>query len=94
MEFADRQAQQVSRRQSLSRARRCLAASEAGQDLGEELETSASKSAKPLFQQVYEVLRQRIVDGQLAVGGRLPATRRFAEEVGESKFPDDGHSYR
>jgi GntR family transcriptional regulator/MocR family aminotransferase len=42
-------------------------------------------SAKPLFQQVYEVRRQRIVDGHLAVGGRLPATRRFAEELGVSR---------
>jgi GntR family transcriptional regulator/MocR family aminotransferase len=39
----------------------------------------------PLFRQLYEGLRGRILDGTLAAGARLPATRRLAEELGVSR---------
>jgi len=42
-------------------------------------------SATPLFQQVYEALRQRIMSGQIASGSRLPASRQLAEELSLSR---------
>jgi GntR family transcriptional regulator/MocR family aminotransferase len=42
-------------------------------------------SATPLFRQLYEGLRQSILDGRLAPGVRLPATRSLAEELGVSR---------
>lgn len=41
--------------------------------------------ARPLFAQIYEALRQRIITGQLATGYRLPASRNFAQELGVSR---------
>jgi GntR family transcriptional regulator/MocR family aminotransferase len=38
-----------------------------------------------LFRQLYEGLRQSILDGRLAPGVRLPATRGLAEELGVSR---------
>jgi GntR family transcriptional regulator/MocR family aminotransferase len=46
------------------------------------LDTTA---ATPLFRQLYEGLRQSILDGRLAPGVRLPATRGLAEELGVSR---------
>src|SRR5262245_10674802 len=43
------------------------------------------KSAIPLFRQLYEALRQSIVDGVLTPGLRLPATRSLAAELGVSR---------
>jgi GntR family transcriptional regulator/MocR family aminotransferase len=42
-------------------------------------------AATPLFRQVYEGLRRGILDGTLAPGARLPATRGLAEELGVSR---------
>jgi GntR family transcriptional regulator/MocR family aminotransferase len=39
----------------------------------------------PLFRQVYAGLRQRILDGALTRGARLPATRALAVELGVSR---------
>jgi len=47
--------------------------------------TLERSSTKPLFEQVYETLRQRIIEGRIRVGTRLPASRRFAEELGISR---------
>jgi hypothetical protein len=40
---------------------------------------------KPLFRQLYEGLRQSILDGRLKPGVRLPATRSLAGELGVSR---------
>src|SRR5207302_3879401 len=42
-------------------------------------------AATPLFRQVYEGLRRGILDGTLAPGVRLPATRGLADELGVSR---------
>ncbi|MGH1350769.1 MAG: PLP-dependent aminotransferase family protein [Methyloligellaceae bacterium] len=39
----------------------------------------------PLFQQIYEELRQRIVSGSLKSQKRLPSSRAFAQELGVSR---------
>ena len=39
----------------------------------------------PLFRQLYDGLRQSILDGRLAPGVRLPATRGLATELGVSR---------
>jgi len=41
--------------------------------------------ATPLFEQIYEALRHRIVSGQISVGSRLPPSRSFGEELGVSR---------
>jgi GntR family transcriptional regulator/MocR family aminotransferase len=44
-----------------------------------------SHTATPLYRQLYERTRQRILDGQLAAGTRLPSTRALAVELGISR---------
>jgi GntR family transcriptional regulator/MocR family aminotransferase len=44
-----------------------------------------SSSSVPLFRQLYDGLRHAILDGRLAAGARLPATRRLADELGISR---------
>jgi GntR family transcriptional regulator/MocR family aminotransferase len=44
-----------------------------------------ASAATPLFRQLYDGLRQSILNGRLAPGVRLPATRRLAEELGVSR---------
>jgi GntR family transcriptional regulator/MocR family aminotransferase len=45
----------------------------------------SSDSAVPLFVQVYEALRERIVSTQLKPAERLPPSRKLAEELGVSR---------
>src|SRR5262245_37445647 len=42
-------------------------------------------AAAPLFRQLYDALRQAILAGTLRPGGRLPATRTLAAELGVSR---------
>lgn len=42
-------------------------------------------ASTPLFEQVYETLRRRIIGGRIAAGSRLPASRSLAEELGVSR---------
>ncbi len=42
-------------------------------------------SPDPVFVQIYESLRRRIIAGELADGDRLPASRNFAAELGVSR---------
>jgi GntR family transcriptional regulator/MocR family aminotransferase len=42
-------------------------------------------TATPLFRQLYEGLRERILEGTLAPGMRVPASRRLAGELGVSR---------
>jgi GntR family transcriptional regulator/MocR family aminotransferase len=44
-----------------------------------------SRSTTPLYRQLYERMRQRILDGQLGAGSRLPSTRALAGELGVSR---------
>ena len=44
-----------------------------------------SREHGPLFQQVYQGLRQRILSGSLSSGSKLPSTRALAEELGISR---------
>ncbi len=44
-----------------------------------------ASAARPLFGQVYDGLRAAILDGTLAPGARLPATRGLASELGVSR---------
>jgi len=47
--------------------------------------TIEADAETPLFEQVYDALRVRIVTGQLATGDRLPASRKLAEDLGVSR---------
>jgi GntR family transcriptional regulator / MocR family aminotransferase len=40
---------------------------------------------KPLYRQVYEAVRDKIMTGQLRPGARLPSTRAMATELGVSR---------
>ena len=42
--------------------------------------------ARPLYRQLYEALRDAILEGQLLPGMQLPATRGLAEQLGISRF--------
>jgi GntR family transcriptional regulator/MocR family aminotransferase len=44
-----------------------------------------SQGSEPLFRQVYVGLRQAILVGNFAAGGRLPSTRDLAEQLGISR---------
>ena len=44
-------------------------------------------SGVPLYQQIYEGLRQAIISGRLPRGQRLPSTRALAAELAVSRFP-------
>ena len=44
-----------------------------------------AKDDRPLFAQVYDGLRQAILDGRLAAGSRLPATRALAQDLDVSR---------
>jgi len=43
------------------------------------------KMRRPVYQQLYDGLREAILDGRLRPGDRLPATRLIAEELGVSR---------
>ena len=43
------------------------------------------KRAPALFEQIYQALRIRIIDGRFATGDRLPPTRKLALELGVSR---------
>lgn len=43
------------------------------------------ESAAPMYRQLYDFLRQAILEGRLLPGQRLPATRVFAAELGVSR---------
>lgn len=43
------------------------------------------RDSLPLCSQIYEALRQRILDGKLRPGGRLPSTRLMATQFGVSR---------
>jgi GntR family transcriptional regulator/MocR family aminotransferase len=43
------------------------------------------RSATPLYRQLYEGLRQAILDGRLRSGSRVPASRLFAEQLSVSR---------
>jgi GntR family transcriptional regulator/MocR family aminotransferase len=40
---------------------------------------------RPLYRQVYEGLREAILDGRLGPGARLPSTRVLAADLGVSR---------
>lgn len=42
-------------------------------------------SPTPLFEQIYDALRRRIITGRIAAGSRLPPSRSLAEELGVSR---------
>ncbi len=46
---------------------------------------AASRTDAPLHKQVYEQLRETILDGRLAPGARLPATRALAKDLDVSR---------
>ena len=41
--------------------------------------------ARPLYQQMYEKLRQLILDSHIAPGTQMPSTRALAQELGVSR---------
>lgn len=43
------------------------------------------RGSEPLYQQIYASLRRAILEGRLAAGERLPATRALAEQLGVSR---------
>lgn len=47
--------------------------------------TINSNSPVPLHQQLYEELRQAILNGRLLPGGRIPSTRQLAKSLGISR---------
>lgn len=44
-------------------------------------------SGTPIHRQIYESLRQAILDGRLRSGQRIPSTRGLAQELGVSRLP-------
>jgi GntR family transcriptional regulator / MocR family aminotransferase len=44
-----------------------------------------ARSSRPLYRQVYEAIRSRILDGALRRGAPLPSTRAFADDLGVSR---------
>src|SRR4051794_31865501 len=44
-----------------------------------------TKSATPLYRQLYDYLREAILTGQLAPGTRLQSSREIAKELGVSR---------
>lgn len=42
-------------------------------------------SREPIFQQIYEAVRERIIKGKLDAGNKLPSSRAFARELGVSR---------
>jgi GntR family transcriptional regulator/MocR family aminotransferase len=42
---------------------------------------------RPLYRQIYDGLREGILDGSLRAGQRLPSTRSLAQELGVSRIP-------
>lgn len=42
-------------------------------------------SREPIFQQIYEAIRDRIINGKLEAGSKLPSSRAFARELGVSR---------
>ncbi len=44
-----------------------------------------SDLAKPMYLQICDQIRQRIVDGQIIEGARLPASRNYAADIGVSR---------
>ncbi len=42
-------------------------------------------SREPIFQQIYEAVRDRIINGKLEAGSKLPSSRSFARELGVSR---------
>lgn len=42
-------------------------------------------SREPIFQQIYEAVRERIINGKLGAGSKLPSSRAFARELGVSR---------
>ncbi len=47
--------------------------------------TLNKQSATPLFQQIYDALKARVISGALEAGYRLPSSRSFASELGVSR---------
>ena len=43
------------------------------------------KSGDPIFRQIYQSIREQIVDGSIEEGARLPASRNLAVEIGVSR---------
>src|SRR5579859_3610216 len=41
---------------------------------------------RPLYRQLYDAVRAAILDGRLAPGSQLPATRTLATQLGLSRF--------
>src|ERR1700727_452061 len=46
-----------------------------------------SRSATPMYQQLYEWFRRAILEGQLRPGQRVPSTRNLAAELKISRIP-------
>jgi len=49
------------------------------------LELSTNGSTLPLYQQIYERIRETILSGALAPGTKLPSTRTLASDLGLSR---------
>ena len=45
------------------------------------------KAQKPIYLQIYEAFRTRIVHGELRPGQLVPSTRQLARELQVSRFP-------
>ena len=48
-------------------------------------EANLRQSRKPLFQQIYENIRQAILSRHLRVGTKIPSTRKLAKELKVSR---------